>query len=227
MKKLPPSARAKVQNSLQQKRNYQVGGTKKRAAHLPARCASETPPGSPVSKKSKTEKTGMIALRVQRITKRLVASMADCPGASFETHAEACEVGLETFYRWMRNGEEDPDGIYGKFRQAMLRSMAKGEKVLHKAAMRTHAIHLLARRFPHHYPSERQLMEISAPGGLPLIPSENQFNVTIELHTVEQSVPPLENKPFQIVGLDGQRQQWNGSNGQEADGRSGGFPQEN
>jgi len=134
-----------------------------------------------------------------------------------ETYAEACEVGLETFYRWMRNGEEDPEGIYGGFRQAMLQAMAQGEKALHKAAMLTHAIHLLARRFPHHYPSERQLLEVSGKEGLPLIPAvENLFTVVLELNPDNQ---PVEKRPFEIEQMgganDGKRERWSGPNGQE------------
>lgn len=121
-----------------------------------------TGPGEPVPKVQKIRKSRMIDLRVERMTKRMVCSMEDCPGASFETHADACGLGLSTFYEWMGRGEEQPKSCYAKFRLALVKAMAKGEKVLHKAAMRTHAIHLLARRFPNHYPSERQLMEVSA-----------------------------------------------------------------
>jgi hypothetical protein len=154
----------------------------------------------PIKKLRKREKTGMIALRVERMTKRLVRSMKECSGASFETHADACRMGTSTFYRWMADGEKEPASVYGRFRQAMQQAMAQGEKALHRAAMRTHAMHLLARRFPHHYPSERQLMELSAPGGLPLIPaSENQFNVVLELHPQEQAGAPEPEPVFRIV----------------------------
>lgn len=93
--------------------------------------------------------------------------------------------------------------------------MLRVEKALHKAAMRTHAIHLLARRFPNHYPSERQLMEISGKDGVPLIPPEaNSFKVVLELHP---NSPPLENKPFVIEHVGGQREIWKPpqSDGQE------------
>jgi hypothetical protein len=212
MKKLPQSAVAKAQNSRlrKQRRNYQVGGTKKRAVH-PVNNAdnpqsSPTGPGETVQKVQKIRKSRMIDLRVERMTRRLVASMTDCPGASFETHCDACGLGLSTFYEWMGRGEELPKSCYGKFRAAMVRAMAQGEKVLHKAAMRTHAIHLLARRFPNHYPSERQLMEIAGANGTPLIPT-GQFNVVLELATPPGQ--PQEPEPvFRIIKPDGSADLW-------------------
>jgi hypothetical protein len=113
----------------------------------------------------------------------------------------------------MGRGEELPKSCYGKFRAAMLKAMAQGEKVLHKAAMRTHAIHLLARRFPNHYPSERQLMEISGKDGLPLIPApENSFAVVIERDPRDEPEPA-----FRIVQPDGSEAVWIAplTNGQE------------
>src|SRR6516162_10105966 len=35
-----------------------------------------------------------------------------------------------TFYEWMSKGEERPESAYGRFRQAMIRAMAEGEKTL-------------------------------------------------------------------------------------------------
>jgi hypothetical protein len=158
----------------------------------------------------KSRKSRMIALRVESMTRRLVASMRDCPGASFETHADACGLGLSTFYEWMGRGEEQPKSCYAKFRAAMVKAMAEGEKVLHRAAMKTHAIHLLARRFPSHYPSEKAIMEISGKDGLPLIPPEaNSFRVLLELHP---NSAPLPDKPFVIEHVggekNGQREIW-------------------
>jgi hypothetical protein len=53
---------------------------------------------------------------------------------------------------------------------------------LHEAAVRHKPTEVLFRRHHEFYPSERQQMEISAPDGMQLIPSENQFSVVLELH---------------------------------------------
>jgi hypothetical protein len=213
MKKPGQTKAGKVQSRLQrmQRRNYQKNATRKTGVHpQAANPAAPTGPGEPGQK---SRKSRMIDLRVESMTRRLVASMRDCPGASFETHCDACGLGLSTFYEWMGRGEEQPKSCYGRFRAAMVKAMAQGEKQLHKAAMRTHAIHLLARRFPSHYPSERAIMEISGKDGLPLIPAaENSFSVVIEL------TPQPDDREFVIEHQggpsDGKREIWQ-PNGQE------------
>jgi hypothetical protein len=65
------------------------------------------------------------------------AGALDAGGAGYETHAEACRIGLATFYRWMDDGEKDPSGVYGRFRQRMIRAVAEGEKTLHNMAAKT------------------------------------------------------------------------------------------
>lgn len=165
----------------------------------------------------KKQKSRMIDLRVAAMTRRLVASMTDCPGASFETHCDVCGLGLSTFYEWMGRGEELPKSCYAKFRAAMVKAMAAGEKRLHVLAMKTHALHLLARRFPNHYPSERQLMEISGKDGLPLIPPEgNGFTVILELHQPGEAQEP--GRAFRIVQPDGRVDLWTPPEQQQSNG---------
>lgn len=182
MKKPGRSKSANAQRAMQkaQSRNFQKNPTKRTGVHLPRAIAKLL--SEPLPKVRETRNSRMIDLKVAAMTRRLVASMRDCAGASFETHSEACGLELSSFYEWMAKGEELPQSCYGKFRAATIEAMAEGEKRLHKAAMRTHAIHLLARRFPNHYPSERQLMEISAKDRMPFSPTEQQFSVVLELH---------------------------------------------
>src|SRR5258707_5548162 len=222
MKKLPQSVGAERQIALQkmERRNCQKNTIKGPGVHAAPESQKEAKMQEPASitlsvkepKKVKgtTKKTGMIALRVERITARLLRSMKECPGASFETHADACKMGLSTFYRWMDDGEKDPNSVYGRFRQEMLQAMAEGEKVLHNLAAKSTPIHVLTRRFPNHYPSERQLMELSAPGGLPLIPpSENSFSVCIDLYPQDQTgdEKPLD-EVFRLIKPDGSVDIW-------------------
>jgi hypothetical protein len=222
MKKLQQSVGAGRQIALQkmERRNCQKNTIIGPGAHAAPESQKEAKMQEPASiilsvkepKKVKgtTKKTGMISLRVERITARLLRSMKECPGASFETHADACKIGLSTFYRWMDDGEKDPSSVYGKFREAMLQAMAEGEKTLHNMAARSTPIHVLTRRFPQHYPSERQLMELSAPGGQPLIPaSENSFSVVLDIYPQEQAgdEKPI-SEVFRVVQPNGSVDLW-------------------
>ncbi len=222
MKKLPQLAGAERRIAIQkmERRNCQRNATKRTGVNAAPEAPKEAKKREPASitlsvkepKKVKrtSKKSGMISLRVERITARLLRSMKECPGASFETHADACKMGLSTFYRWMDDGEKDPNSVYGRFRQEMLQAMAEGEKVLHNLAAKSTPIHVLTRRFPNHYPSERQLMELSAPGGLPLIPpSENSFSVCIDLYPQDQTgdEKPLD-EVFRLVKPDGSVDIW-------------------
>jgi hypothetical protein len=198
-----------------QRRSHQLGGTKKNALHVPPPEQPTKPMPTPVDKR---KKTGMISLRVERMTKRLVRSMKECPGASFDTHADACRMGTSTFYAWMKKGEQGPETVYGKFRDTMLQAMAEGEKMLHNMAARSTPIHVLTRRFPQHYPSERQLMELSAPGGLPLIPAtENSFSVVIDIYPQQTGDEKPLDEVFRIVQPDGRVDLWSPpkANGQQ------------
>lgn len=115
-----------------------------------------------------------------------------------------------TISEWQRRAaEEKKEETFPATLEAVgqVRAMAQGEKQLHKAAMRTHAIHLLARRFPHHYPSERVIIEICGKDGLALIPAaENSFSVVLELHQPGQAHEP--EPVFRIVKPDGSADLW-------------------
>jgi hypothetical protein len=69
----------------------------------------------------------------------------------------------------------------------------------------------LARRFSHHYLSQRQLIEVSGKDGQPLFPAgENQFNVVLELHPPEQTgvEKPPASEAFRIVQPNGTVDLW-------------------
>ena len=151
MKKPGQTKTGENQRRLQkmQRRNFQKNATKKTGVHpVAGNPPAPTGPDELVPKVQKIRKNRMIDLRVERMTKRMVRSMEDCPGASFETHCDVCGLGLSTFYEWMGRGEELPKSCYAKFRAAMMKAMAAGEKVLHKAAMRTHGIKKLQETDP-------------------------------------------------------------------------------
>src|SRR5260221_4825952 len=181
MKKLPQSVGAERQIALQkmERCNCQKNTIKGPGVHAAPESQKEAKMQEPASitlsvkepKKVKgtTKKTGMISLRVERITARLLRSMKECPGASFETHADACKMGLSTFYRWMDDGEKDPSSVYGKFREAMLQAMAEGEKTLHNMAATTWPMHLLTSHLSRHYPFRAPLLRPFRTAGLPLI----------------------------------------------------------
>jgi len=219
MKKPGQSKSAKRSSRIQrqERRNFQVGGTKRTSVHLPQADKTGQAPDEAARASSRAKNhrkrpnSRMIDLRVEQATRRMVASMGECAGASFETHCDAIGLGLSTFYEWMGRGVENPESCYGKFRTEMVKAMAQGEKQPHNKAMRTHAIHLLSRRFPSHYPSERQLLEVSAPGGLPPIPSENPFHVVIELDPRDEQLLP--EKQFTLVHPDGRAEMIDGIRG--------------
>jgi hypothetical protein len=183
-----------------QRRNYQKNATRRTGVH-----GASGPVKASSAGKQKNKKTGMIGLRVCRMQVKLERSMQEAPGASFETHAEACGLGLATFYAWMARGEERPESVYGKFRQAMIQAMAVGEKKLHNLAIRTSAIQVLTRRFPNHYPSDRVRMDVKT-DGMP-ISAEGNFTVLLELYP-QQSGPQPTEKPFEIIEPNGSRWTW-------------------
>jgi hypothetical protein len=66
-------------------------------------------------------------------------------------------------------------------------------------------LEILARRWPSHYPSQRQLFELSGKDGTPIVPpSLNPFNVRIVLATEPGQQPPKwEIRPYEKVGGNG------------------------
>lgn len=66
-------------------------------------------------------------------------------------------IGLTTFRRWMIQGQEHPDGIYGQFRRAVEQAEAASEaswvqKILaHSKNDPSLLKFLLERKFPHHW----------------------------------------------------------------------------
>jgi hypothetical protein len=103
------------------------------------------------------------------------------------------------------------------------RALHAAWKRLYEAAVRHKPTEVLFRRHHDYYPSERQQMEISAPDGLQLFPSENQFSVVLELHA--PSSEGAEQKPaeaFRIVQPGGSADLWSSpqSNDQELPPRS-------
>lgn len=209
MKKLPNSAGAKRQIALQKIRCYQEKAIKRRSVHAAPQSQKKITLSAKQPKKAKrtTKKTGMISLRVERMTARLLRSMKECPGASFETHADACKIGLSTFYRWMEDGEKDPNSIYGRFRQTMIQAMAEGEKTLHNMAAKSTPIHVLTRRFPNHYPSERMRLDMTS-DSMPIMQQSGNFTVLLELHPAAGVSQQQPETAFEVQEATGQRWKW-------------------
>jgi hypothetical protein len=83
----------------------------------------------------------------------------------------------------MAHGQTDIDAgratAYARFYNAIEQASANGEAVLHEAAVVANPLQVLVRRFPHHYPPERKIMELSGKDGSPLAVSAG-VNVVIE-----------------------------------------------
>lgn len=94
-------------------------------------------------------------------------------GNYFTTAASLADIHYNTLYRWLREGEEEPDGKYGQFSRDMHRAEAEGEVSI-VSIIRTHAetdyragLELLGRRFPDRW-STRNRMELTGDKGGPV-----------------------------------------------------------
>jgi hypothetical protein len=213
MKKLPQSAGAKAQNSRQrmQRRNYQVGGTKKRSVHL----AVQNPANPTTKSKSKRRKPYKLH---DRTINALIRSINECADAPIEVHCGCAGINRDTYHQWRKTAEAEPKGEHARQMAKVDRALYAAWKRLHEAAVRHKPTEVLFRRRHEFYPSERQQMEISAPDGLPLFRA-GQFNVLLELHTPPEqvAVEPQPTETFRIVQPNGAVDLWPGPqpNGKE------------
>jgi hypothetical protein len=208
MKKLPHSAGAKAQNSRQrmQKRNYQVGGRRKRSVHL----AVQNPANPTTKPKSKRRKPYKLH---DRTINALIRSINECADAPIEVHCGCAGINRDTYHQWRKTAEAEPKGEHARQMAKVDRALYAAWKRLHEAAVRHKPTEVLFRRHHEHYPSERQRLELTGAEGLPLIPTENTFAVVIELAS-----PQSEDREFVIEHQggpnDGKREIWQ-PNGQE------------
>ena len=214
MKKLPQSAGAKVQNSLQrmQRRNFQKNATKKTGVH-PVAGNAENPTNPTSAPRVKRRRRKGAYKLTDRTIGALINSINRSADAPIEMHCGAAGIHRDTYWEWRKLALEQPKGEHA-------RQMAKVDKALyaawgrlHEAAVKHKASEVLFRRHHEHYPSERQRLELTGAEGLPLIPTENAFAVVIELAS-----PQSEDREFVIEHEggpnDGEREIWQ-PNGQK------------
>ena len=213
MKKPPQSAGAKVQNSRQrmQRRNCQVGGTKKRSVFLPVPGKKSEPENgamveycAPKGKPRRKLRCGQPNSR-SKLTAELSAKICGyvADGMSWQDAAAMAGVRRNVISIWKAKGDADPQSEYGVF----LKSAEEAE-------LRREQVHLKfisqdkdwkARRWllcnfrPEKYRMNSFSGELLGKDGLPLFPpSEQQFSVVLELHSQEQ----VDQKPaeaFRVV----------------------------
>lgn len=217
MKKLGPTKTGKVTSRLQrvQRRNYQVGGTKKRSVHP----GSGNPPNpqNPVpAPRGKTKRKRRPYKLHEATIKRLVASIDGHCDAPMYVHLRAAGIHPDTFNEWKGLAAENPDGLHAFFLERVDKALARAWGRLHEAAVKHRASEVLFRRHHEDYPSERQRLELTGAEGLPLIPTENAFNVVLELHQPPGQAQEPE-PAFRIVQPDGKVDLWTPPqrNGQE------------
>jgi hypothetical protein len=101
------------------------------------------------------------------LTRKLCATLAT-DSISIETACRLNDICRDTFYDWYNRGTAEPDSMYGAFTREVDKAQAKAELANHRAAMVSSAAAILFRRFPSHYPSERQQLELSGKDGGPI-----------------------------------------------------------
>jgi hypothetical protein len=104
------------------------------------------------------------------LTKRLCAEVRK--GLVYETCCMRCRISIRAFHEWMARGQNDADAgqatPYARFYAAIQEANATAEAVIHDAAVIANPLQILVRRWPSHYPSERQQLELSGKDGGPI-----------------------------------------------------------
>jgi hypothetical protein len=222
MKKLPQSAGAKAQNSRQrmQRRNYQLGGTKKRSVFLPMPGKKSEPENSvvvescaPKGKPRRKLKRGQPNSR-SKLTAELSAKICGyvADGMSWQEAASMVGVHRNVISIWKAKGDADPQSEYGVF----LKSAEEAE-------LRREQVHLKfisqdkdwkARRWllcnfrPEKYRMTSFSGELVGKDGLPLFPAaEKQFSVVLDVHAQPTNGEPVA-EVFRIVKPDGSAELW-------------------
>lgn len=106
------------------------------------------------------------------LTDELQTTICDMIRANvhIEIACKVANVGSATFYRWMKQGEDEPDSRYGEFREAILLADAQGEANLvileaRKAREDSKSRHwLLTHRYADRWAVTRKL-EVTGSGG--------------------------------------------------------------
>jgi hypothetical protein len=182
-------------------------GNKKYAARLAAMQASGKKPEPAEAKplRAKQRKRRIIRRGPRKLTpsliKRFVASIRET-GGPIMFHCRALGVGESTYYEWRDEAKANAAPIYREFVEAVDKAQGERLKLLYLKAEHAKPHEILFRQFPELFPSEATRMHLSGVGDSPLFPTENQFNVVLELHRPEQ---PTEPEPaFRIVRPGGQ-----------------------
>jgi hypothetical protein len=104
------------------------------------------------------------------LAKRLCAEVRK--GLVYETCCMRCRISRTAFYEWMARGQNDADAgkatPYARFYAMVQEANATAEAVIHGAAVIVNPLQILVRRWPSHYPSERQQLELSGKDGGPI-----------------------------------------------------------
>jgi hypothetical protein len=195
--KKPPTAQAKL------RRNFQKNPTKKTGVHpVPAKPLPE-PHGKPQAKKMlgrrnptkpTTTARGPYKLN-EKLIRHFEESIEESAGAPIEMHLGIVGISRDTYGEWRKAAQADPASVYGEFVERIDKALHASWRKLHALAVHQKPFETLVRRYAEFYPSEAMQMQLSGADGLPLFPSEQQFNVVIELAT-----PANEPEPeFRIV----------------------------
>src|SRR5262249_47807490 len=106
--------------------------------------------------------------------------LRSAPGCALSTAADSLRITRQTFYNWMNSGKTDPDrnSLCARFFDEVQAALADAEISLIRAVEKTSPQFILSRRYPSRWPSERQLLEISGPGGAPLEPP--RLNIVVQ-----------------------------------------------
>lgn len=108
-------------------------------------------------------------------------------GLAYSTCCKLVRVSEASFHDWMLRGSvETDDGLetpYTNFYKAVEAANAEAEKVTHAKVLAANPAWILGRRWPSHYPSERQQLELSGKDGGPIavaVPSIKIFTDGLE-----------------------------------------------
>jgi len=218
MKKPRQTPQAKVQNSIERaaRRNYQKGNTRRCAAvsqyeAQPVTAGTEvTPPTR--ARRRKVKKSVRLKLQPgqphaqSKLTTALTERFCELIRDQM-TVEDACTmtgVSRKVVWEWRGRGQQEEHPAYVAFEAALTQALIDAkQKLIKRVAEHTDIrgpMFILKNRYPQEF-RDRIVQEISGPEGEPLMrPQINPFQVVIELHS---GSPPLEEKPFYIVGTDG------------------------
>jgi hypothetical protein len=129
------------------------------------------------------------------------------------TLEDACTiagVSRKAVWEWRGRGQQEENPAYVAFEAAISQALINAKHALVKrVANHTDvkgAMFILKNRYPQEF-RDRVVQEVTGAEGMPLLPL-NPFHVVLELNTES---PPLEQKPFEVIGTDGVRRRWEGT----------------